>query len=255
MNSQLSTLNSQLIYHLPKTESTNQSLRLLADAENLPDKSIVRTDYQTKGRGQVGNTWESAAGMNLLCSILFYPPQLPANQSFAILELAALSVKYTLDKYVPDIFVKWPNDIYLLNKKISGILIENDIAEGLISRSIIGIGINLNQTEFQSDAPNPISLSMFTGNTYDIKVVLNQLHANFTQLANEFETGMFDRLHQNYCTSLYQRDGFHTYEDANGHFKARIHSIEPSGHIILERPNGTLSRYGFKEVKSPFEGG
>jgi len=237
--------------HLSETESTNQSLRLLANAGKLANKSIVWTDYQTKGRGQAGNSWESAPGMNLLCSILFYPFQLPANQSFAVLELAALSVKYTLDEYVSDISIKWPNDIYFQNKKISGILIENDIAEGLITRSIIGIGINLNQTKFESDAPNPVSLSMITGCTFDIEAVLNQLHANFTLLASEFESGMIDRLHQKYCASLYHRDGFHTCKDIKGDFfQARIHSIEPSGHIILEHQDGTLSRYGFKEVQT-----
>ena len=235
-------------FFLPETESTNQSLRLLADTGNIVDKSMVWTGFQTKGRGQAGNTWESAPGMNLLCSILLYPQQLPANQSFAILTLAALSVKYTLDEYAPDITIKWPNDIYLSNKKISGILIENEIAGGFITCSIIGIGINLNQTEFTSDAPNPISLSMYTGLTYEIKTVLNQLHAKFNMQTSQLEAGLFDQLHQQYYASLYLRDDFHPYKDAYGFFKARIHSIEPSGHIILERENGALSRYGFKEV-------
>ena len=241
-------MNNPQIIRLPETESTNQSLRILANAGDIADKSVVWTDFQTKGRGQAGNSWESAPGMNLLCSILFYPSHLPANQSFAVLELAALSVKYTLDKYVPDITIKWPNDIYFQNKKISGILIENDINEALITRSIIGIGINLNQTEFTSNAPNPVSLSMITGDNYDIEAILNQLHTNFTLLASEFDNGMFDRLHQPYCTSLYRRNGFYTYKDDQAYFEARIHNIEPSGHIILERRNGALSRYGFKEI-------
>ena len=237
------------IIHLPETESTNQALRILANAGDMANKSIVWTDFQTKGRGQAGNSWESIYGMNLLCSILFYPPHLPANQSFAVLELAALTVKHTLDEYVPDISIKWPNDIYYLNHKISGILIENEIAEGYISRSIIGIGINLNQTEFK-DAPNPISLSMITNLSYNPQIVLNQLHANFIKLADEFVSKPFDQLHQQYCDSLYLSDGFHTYNDVNGSFKARIHSVGLSGHIILERQDGTLCRYGFKEVQS-----
>ena len=240
----------QKIIHLPETESTNQALRILANAGDMAKKSIVWTDFQTKGRGQAGNSWESAPGMNLLCSILFYPPHLPVNQSFAVLELAALTVKHKLDEYVPDISIKWPNDIYFQNKKISGILIENDITEHHITRSIIGIGINLNQTEFKSNAPNPISLSMITGLTYNPQIVLNQLHADFIKLADEFESKPFEHLHQQYCTSLYLRDGFHTYKDAKGSFKARIHAVELSGHIILEHQNGTLSRYGFKEVQS-----
>ena len=236
------------IIHLPETESTNNALRLLADTTNITNKSIVWTDFQTKGKGQASNSWESAPRMNLMCSILFYPSYLPVNQSFAVLELAALSVKYTLEKYAPDISIKWPNDIYYQQKKICGILIENEITEGNIIRSIIGIGINLNQTEFKSDAPNPISLSMITGCTYDRKEVLDQLFANFEQLTNELEGKKNDSLHRKYCASLYRCDGFYTYKDAKGCFEARIYSIEPSGHLILERRNGTLSRYGFKEV-------
>ena len=236
------------IIHIPQTESTNQTLRLLSDAGNLPDKSMVWTDFQTKGRGQAGNSWESEPGMNLLCSILYSPALLPANRSFTVLEIAALSVKYTLDRYVPDISIKWPNDIYFKQQKISGILIENEIVEGRIIRSIIGIGINLNQQKFRSDAPNPVSLAMITGHTYDRKVVLHQLHAELKGLASELDAGKLDSLHQKYIASLYQRNDFHSCQDAEGCFEARIHSVELSGHLNLERRDGTLSQYGFKEV-------
>ena len=238
------------IIHIPQTESTNLSLQLLANTENLPNQSMVWTDFQTKGRGQAGSSWESEPGMNLLCSILLYPTLLPANRSFTILEIAALCVKHTLDRYVSDISIKWPNDIYYQQQKISGILIENDIAAGRIIRSIIGIGINLNQQEFKSETPNPISLAMITGQTCDRKVILNQLHKEFMALTDELETGKFDILHQQYNASLYHRNGFYSYRDAAGIFEARIHSVEPSGHLNLERRDGTLSQYGFKEVQN-----
>jgi BirA family biotin operon repressor/biotin-[acetyl-CoA-carboxylase] ligase len=236
------------IIHLPETESTNQLMRSLSNAESLPNKSIIWADCQTKGRGQAGNSWESELGKNLLFSILFYPDCLPANRPFSILEIAALSVKYTLDKYVPDITVKWPNDIYWKNKKISGILIENDLTDCLISRSIIGIGINLNQSEFRSGALNPVSLSLITGQTYDRKKILDQVFAEFEQLVQCLQDEGPDSLHRRYCTALYRRDGFYTYQDAEGCFEARIHAIEPAGQLILERRDGRLSGYAFKEV-------
>jgi len=236
------------IIHLPETESTNQSLRLLSNAESLPNKSIIWADFQTKGRGQAGNSWESESGMNLLCSILFYPELLPAGQSFVIAELAALSVKYTLDKYVSDILIKWPNDIYWKNKKISGILIENDLTGTLIARSIIGIGINLNQSGFKSEAPNPVSLRMITGQTYDRRKILGELQAEFERLVQELNDKGIDSLHQKYFAALYRREGFYTYQDAEGCFEARIHAIELSGQLILERQDGRMSRYAFKEV-------
>ena len=237
----------QIIY-LPETESTNQSLRELSDTGALPNKSILWADYQTKGRGQVGNTWESESGMNLLCSILFYPDHLPANRSFDILETVSLSVKYTLDKYVSDISVKWPNDIYWKQKKISGILIENDLWGNMISRSIIGIGINLNQSEFKSETPNPVSLRLITGHMYDLREILGQLQSEFELLEQELKGKGTNSLHQRYCTALYRREGFYPYQDAEGRFEARIHAIEPSGQLILERKDGSLSNYSFKEV-------
>ena len=237
----------QIIY-LPKTESTNQSLRLLSDTVSLPNKSILWADFQTKGRGQVGNAWESESGKNLLCSILFYPDCLSANRSFSILELASLSVKYTLDKYVPDISIKWPNDIYWKNKKICGILIENDLSGDVISRSIIGIGINLNQSVFNSEAPNPVSLHLITGHTYDRREMLSKLQAEFELLDQEFKDRGMDSLHQRYGDALYRRNGFYAYQDVEGCFEARIHAIEPSGRLALERKDGRLSCYAFKEV-------
>ena len=236
------------IIHLPETESTNQSLRYLSNSGFLPDKSILWTDFQTKGRGQADNSWESESGKNLLCSIVFYPDRIPANRAFVITELAALSVNFTLDIYVPDISVKWPNDIYWKNQKISGILIENDLLEGMITRSIIGIGINLNQSEFKSGAPNPVSLGLITGHTYDRRKILDQLRAEFESLVQALKDEGIDSLHQRYCAALYRREGFYAYQDTDGFFEARIHAVEPSGRLILERKDGTLSGYAFKEV-------
>ena len=236
------------IINLPETESTSQSLRVLSDAGSLPNKSILWADYQTKGRGQAGNSWESESGMNLLCSILFYPDRLPANRFFVVAELASLSVKYTLDKYVPGISVKWPNDIYWENKKISGILIENDLSGDVIARSVIGIGINVNQSEFKSDAPNPVSLRLITGNTYDRREILGQLQVEFERLERELADKGSDSLHQSYCAALYRRDGFYPYQDAEGCFEARIHAIDASGRLALERRDGRLFHYAFKEV-------
>jgi len=241
---------SPKIIHLLETESTNLALRLMLRDETLPNTSIVWADYQTKGRGQAGSSWESSPGMNLLCSIVFYPAHLPANQSFVVLESVALSVKSTLARYVPDVTIKWPNDIYWQHQKICGILIENDIVAGNITRSIIGIGINLNQTGFVSDAPNPVSLAMITGKEYDRLEILHQLHADFQFYVNELETGRTDGLHRQYCAALYRSEGFYIYKDAQGYFEARLHSVEPFGHLILERRDGTLSRYGFKEVEA-----
>ena len=155
------------IIRLEETTSTNNYLRGLVGKESLPEGSIVVTEYQTAGRGQVGNTWESEPGKNLMFSIILYPDFLPANRQFLISQIAALSVKETLDAYVDGITVKWPNDSYWHDQKICGMLIENDLTGHSLYCSVIGIGININQREFLSDALNPVSLVQITGREYD----------------------------------------------------------------------------------------
>ncbi|MDR0845145.1 MAG: biotin--[acetyl-CoA-carboxylase] ligase [Tannerella sp.] len=238
----------QLI-HLHETASTNRYLQKWADTGEPESESVVITDFQTAGRGQPGNQWESESGKNLTFSTLLYPVHFTAQQPFLITELAALSVKYTLDHYVPDITIKWPNDIYWKDKKICGILIENEITGNFITRSIIGIGMNLNQQTFHSGAPNPVSLTQITGRSCDRMEALDRWRSIFHPLYQQLESGETEQFHQNYMSALYRREGFHAYQDAEGRFEARIHHIELSGHLTLERRNGALSRYAFKEVQ------
>lgn len=234
--------------HIEETESTNNYLQKLTASEELADETIVLADFQTAGRGQSGNSWESESGKNITFSILFYPKQLPANQPFIIAEIAALFIKRTLDKFVSGITVKWPNDIYWEDRKICGILVENILSGGLIRNSVIGAGVNLNQEVFCSNAVNPISLKQITGKAYDRLEVLAMLRLSFHEIRSQLETKGAGFIHHEYTNSLYRREGFYPYRDKNGEFKASIHHIELSGHLVLERENGDLSEYAFKEV-------
>lgn len=239
---------SPRIIRLDETSSTNNFLRSLVGKESLPEGSVVVSEYQTAGRGQVGNSWESEGGKNLMFSVILYPDFLPANRQFLISQIAALSVKETLDTYVGDITVKWPNDIYWRDQKICGMLIENDLTGHSLYCSVIGIGININQQQFVSDAPNPVSLTQITGKEYDREEVLsrflNRLYTRYLALLSEQE----DDIRRDYMAALYHRDGFHPYRDDQGDFQACIHDIEPTGHLILELPDGERRRYAFKEV-------
>lgn len=254
-------MNDRLIprlIHVAETDSTNKYLQEIAQAEELPSGSIVLADYQTAGRGQTGNAWESEAGKNLTFSVFFRPASIPtaipANRPFVISEMASLSLQSTLSQYIPDVTVKWPNDIYYQDRKIAGILIENTLAQGEITQSVIGIGLNVNQTEFRSNAPNPVSLAQITGTSFDKMDLLEVFRRQFTaqserlRHAAETENTGFDAIHHDYLQVLYRKDGFHNYADVNGTFEARIHHIEPDGHLVLERTDGRLSRYAFKEV-------
>jgi BirA family biotin operon repressor/biotin-[acetyl-CoA-carboxylase] ligase len=223
-------------------------MQVISGTEEIPSGSIVLADYQTAGRGQTGNSWESEAGQNLTFSVLFRPVNVPANRSFVISEMASLSVKYTLDEYIPDISVKWPNDIYCKDGKITGILIENTILQGKISQSVIGIGINVNQTKFGADMPNPVSMAQAAGTVFDRMTVMEKFRQIFTEQSERLDNMHCDAIHKDYLNAVYRRNGVHKYSDDKGIFEAGIYDIEPDGHLVLERTDGSRSRYAFKEV-------
>lgn len=235
---------------LPEARSTNASLRLLLEKEprGLPEGSVVVAEKQTAGRGQAGNSWESEPGKNLTFSVVLYPEGVPAHHQFLVSQIVALSVKETLDAYVEGIRVKWPNDIYWGEKKICGILIENDLAGNVMYCSLIGIGINLNQEVFRSDAPNPVSLCQLTGRTYDKEQVLGEfldrLYAYYLLLLQE----KYAEIRTRYRRALYRGEGYFRYADAGGPFEACLRDIQPTGHLVLALRDGSLRRYAFKEV-------
>ncbi|MDR2916144.1 MAG: biotin--[acetyl-CoA-carboxylase] ligase [Tannerella sp.] len=236
------------LIHIKETDSTNKFMQMVSQTEELPSGSIVWADFQTAGRGQTGNSWESEAGENLTFSVLLRPADVPANRPFIISEMASLSVKYTLDKYIAGISVKWPNDIYCGDRKITGMLIENIIQQGKITQSILGIGINVNQTEFRSNAPNPVSMTQIAGRLFDRLSIMEDFRQIFAGQCERLNNSGFDAIHRDYFDALYRKDGYHKYSDTDGVFEARIYDIEPTGHLILERMNEILSRYAFKEV-------
>ena len=243
-----STIEKPRIIRVEETHSTNSLLREWLEQEALPTGSVIVADFQTAGRGQVGNVWESERGKNLTFSLVLYPQALPVNQQFLISEIAALSVKETLDAYTEGISIKWPNDVYWHDQKICGMLIENDLLGHNLLRSIIGIGINLNQTVFRGDAPNPVSLWQIVQQEVDREMVLRQFLSHFEAYSQALLAGEKAMIHTRYIEALYRRDGYHPYTDAKGTFSARIYGIEPTGHLLLQSSDGAIRRYAFKEV-------
>lgn len=239
---------SPRILRVAETNSTNSLLREWIIKESLPEGSAVVADFQTAGRGQIGNVWESEAGKNLLFSTVLYPTCIPANQQFLISQIAALSVKETLDLYTDQVTVKWPNDIYWKDKKICGMLIENDLSGHSLYCSIIGIGINLNQELFRGDAPNPVSLFQIIGKEVDREEVLARFLSIFYRYYLSLLQENYEAIRTRYQSALYRREGYHAYQDGSGTFEARIHAIEPTGHLLLALQDGSIRRYAFKEV-------
>lgn len=246
---QMNEENLPMLIHISETSSTNTYMHELLEREKVPEGSCVWADFQTAGRGQIGNVWESEAGKNLTFSIVIYPNFLLANRQFLISELSAYSVKELLDKYTSDITVKWPNDVYWKDRKICGMLIENDLSGQNLYASVSGIGINLNQKEFYGGAPNPVSLWQILEHEVDRETCMQEFldifYANYVLILE----GRENELHDKYMQSLYRKEGFYWYEDANGRFEAALQGIEPTGHLLLALKDGTVRRYEFKEVK------
>lgn len=231
-----------------ETDSTNRLLGEYKGEEGC-FMTVLHTDFQTSGRGQGTNHWESERGKNLLVSMMTHPHNVPAARQFVLLEAAALAIKDTLEHYAEGFCIKWPNDIYYKDHKISGTLSECRIGAGGIKRCIIGTGININQQSFISDAPNPISLLHIVEQETNRNEVLEHLIMHTKQYMTRVHDGDFENIHNEYIQALYRRNGMHRYSDKSGEFMARIENIKPNGHLILYKEDGTLGEYAFKEVE------
>ena len=237
---------------LEETNSTNAYAKTLPEDESH-ELTLVTTEFQTAGRGAGTNTWESERGKNLLFSLVVYPQRLQANQMFALSEVTALAIRDALvaqcSMFNVQCSIKWPNDIYHADKKIVGMLIENDLRGKWVRRSIIGVGVDVNQTRFLGDAPNPVSLAQILGKEVDRDQVLESILHQFNHYYGMMEREQFAELHNRYMQYLYRKNGMHSYADTTGTFQARIIDVEPTGHLVLECQNGEQRRYDFKEVK------
>ena len=234
------------IIHIDETDSTNRWLK-----ENGGEAAmVVVAEYQTAGKGCGTNSWESERGKNLTFSVLIHPTEIPASRQFLISEIVSVALCETLEPYLKPLEsreplrIKWPNDIYYGDRKLCGILIENRLQGSTFKDSIIGIGINVNQEVFLSDAPNPVSLRQILGREINRETLLNEFLQRFKEtFLCEAET-----VSTKYRSLLYRKDGFYEYEDAKGRFQAKVLNVLNDGHLVLLDTEGTARIYAFKEV-------
>ena len=237
--------------HRNEVTSTNTYVKeLLSEGIELPDMTVVEADFQTGGRGQQDNHWESERGKNLTFSLVCHPTFLQAVDQFVLSQAIAVAVWHTLSDLTESISIKWPNDIYWNDKKICGTLIECNLAGSTIKDCIIGTGINVNQTVFTSDAPNPVSLAQIIGFTLNRQHILDSVIQQFKELYEELKDGKIEKLKDEYMQHLYRREGFHLYQEPDGEpFEAEIMDVESNGHLVLRRHDGGLKKYELKQLK------
>ena len=240
-------IGSKLLF-LKNLPSTNSYAASLLKEQEVSEGTVVYTNYQSAGRGQGGNKWESEENKNLLISTILFPSIISPTDQFLISMAVSLGVCDFLDQYTSSISIKWPNDIYVKNDKIAGILIENSIMGDQIEHTLAGIGINLNQTEFVSDAPNPVSLANLSGKQYDINDCLIQLTSDLDKRYKFLITGDFDLIRLDYISRLYRYKQWSKFRDVNGLFKGRILNVSDTGKLRVEKEDKIITEYGFKEV-------
>ncbi len=245
--------------YIRQTYSTSTLLREQY-SDDLPHLYTIRTDYQSAGRGQAGNGWESEDGKNLLFSTLLRC-EVQAAEQFRLTMAVSVAMTEVLAHYLPEddsLTIKWPNDIYFGDKKLAGILVENTLVGSRVAYSIVGIGLNVNQQVFRSPAPNPVSMGQITGREYDAAALLDEY---LTALPHWLDMPA-EKLQEAYLSRLYRRIGLHPYierevslaptaiaQNADGAFLAEIQGITPQGELVLRKENGEAKAYHFKQIR------
>ena len=226
------------IVHIDETDSTNRWLK-----DHGEGTMVVATDYQTAGKGCGSNAWESERGKNLTFSMLIHPDGIAAREQFHITEVVSVALCRTLQPYIYNkVEIKWPNDIYVGDRKLCGILIENRLQGNVIVDCIIGIGLNVNQRVFLSDAPNPVSMYQLTGQELDRDELLKAFIENLDQEWQNKTNG------SEYRELLYRKGKDGLYEAKTGRFVARLADVLPDGRLLLVDEEGKEHAYAFKEV-------
>lgn len=220
---------------LEETDSTNREVA--RRAAELAHGAVIVARSQTAGRGQRGNGWESAPGLNLTLSMMLRPRGIEAKEAFVLSMLTSLAVADVLRTFLPDedIKVKWPNDIYVGDLKICGILHENSLSGACVAHSIAGIGVNVNQTRFVSDAPNPVSMAMLAGHEFDLGEVLTAVCSGLLERIDSY-SGDASSLVAEYQSHLWRGTGSHLWHDHLRHENvyAAIAAVAPDGSLTLD---------------------
>lgn len=233
-------------------DSTNTLMKSRGEA--VAHGHVIATRTQTAGRGQRGNSWEAEPGKNLTFSQMLRTDGMDAERQYELSMLTALAILNVLERHLgrdARLSIKWPNDIYAADRKLGGILIEGSVCAGCLDHIVLGAGINVNQSEFRSDAPNPVSMTQITGKEYDLEALMQEIGDEIAdQMAIYEEDPDGEALRAMYKDALWRREGMHAYRDtATGeHFEAEIADVLPSGLLRLRRADGSEHDYEFKQV-------
>lgn len=240
------------IINLDSVDSTNNFLK--SRIHDYSDRDVmVIANEQTAGRGNGLNSWHSEKGENLTFSMLIHPITVTPTDSFILSQAMALALSDALTTWIPEtrIKVKWPNDIYIVPdcKKLSGTLIETTMSAGKLQTAIIGVGINVNETLFPKELPNPISIAQVIGHSLDVDDVAHTIIKTFSKYYLMVENGQYNEIRKIYHSRLYLLNQEATFADKSHTFNATIKGVSPNGLLTMIDSEGKWRNYEFKEIK------
>jgi BirA family biotin operon repressor/biotin-[acetyl-CoA-carboxylase] ligase len=242
------------IIRLKEVDSTNtyaQNLIKNSDEGNHKlNGTVILSEFQSGGRGQNDNIWESQKGENLLLSLILIPSFLKAEDQFILSKFLSVSILRCLKIFGIHSAIKWPNDIYVGNNKIGGILIENVISGSNLRSSILGLGLNINQSNFPDAIPNPTSMFLIKKEIYKVEDILRKLLEELEKNYKILESNDFEYFNDLYLENLLRFNELHHYRINNKIITAKITGITEYGQLILENGNSKMRNiYNFKEVE------
>lgn len=241
----------QCIIEIGPCESVMSEIKSLLRSHKPNEGTMWLTPFQQSGRGQAGNSWQSEPGLNLLLGMVLYPDFIDPTEQFLVSKVIALALTDVLGQYTTDISIKWPNDIYWKDKKVAGILIEGSLVGDKVERMIVGAGINVLQTTFDSSIPNPVSLKNITGIDFDLKQLAEDIHETILFWYNELKIDK-DKINSLYQDRLLGYQTERKFKDADGEFMASIIDVESSGRLCLVDSGNNTRYYWFKEIEHIF---
>lgn len=239
----------KVFLHFPTLPSTNLYAQELLSKSKPSEGTVISTFNQTAGRGQIGSSWISEPGSNLTLSVILYPSFLDIRRQFLLNQAVSLAVRDFVAKYVQkNVFVKWPNDIYVEGRKIAGILLQSALAGNRMESVVAGVGVNVNQVHFPDDIPNPTSLRLETGEELDLEELSGALCLFLEQRYLQLKKDDFPVLQQDYRSALFgfQQKRKFQYPDGRS-FEGKIIGIAETGKLLIEREN-RVETFGLKEV-------
>ena len=226
--------------------STNDHCWELLSHKSLPDGTVIWTPTQTQGKGQRGRSWISERGKSLSFSI-FFKPKVNVSEQFFLNKAVTLGVCEGVSSLGVKSKIKWPNDIYIENKKVAGILIENSLKGNLLQETVVGVGVNLNQEQFPKDLPNAVSLKQVLKQPFNIEFVLEEFCYYIEKRYMQFKSGHFEKIDADYHNVLYRHKKMQTFQVGNERFDAQFVAVDKTGKINLLH-QGHISVYAMGEV-------